>query len=34
MNADGTDIRLIKTRLTIGGCPDINCVTPTWAAQP
>lgn len=32
MNANGTDIRLIKTGLTIGGCPDINCVTPTWAA--
>jgi TolB protein len=32
MNADGTDIRLIKTGLTIGGCPDANCVTPTWAA--
>ncbi len=31
MNANGTDIRLIKTGLTIGGCPDINCVTPTWA---
>jgi Tol biopolymer transport system component len=32
MNADGTDVRLIKTGLTIGGCPDTNCVTPTWAA--
>ncbi len=32
MNASGRDVQLIKTGLTVGGCADINCVTPTWAA--
>lgn len=35
MNADGTEIHRIAAGLTAGGCPDTNCVTPTWgrAAQ-
>lgn len=34
MNADGTDIKRIATRLTLGGCPDQNCVTPSWGPKP
>lgn len=36
MNADGTHVHVIKTGLTVGGCPGVPiifqyCVTPTWA---
>lgn len=34
MNADGTDIRRIASGITIGGCPDRNCVTPSWGPKP
>lgn len=30
MNADGSDIHRIASGLTAGGCPDGNCVTPSW----
>lgn len=33
MNADGTGIRRIVSGITIGGCPDGNCVTPTWGPK-
>ena len=33
MNADGSDIHRIASGLTIGGCPDTNCVTPSWGPQ-
>ena len=33
MNADGTGIKRIATGLTVGGCPDGNCVTPSWAVS-
>jgi TolB protein len=34
MNADGTDIKRIASGVTVGGCPDHNCVGPTWGAKP
>jgi Tol biopolymer transport system component len=34
MNADGTDIKRIATGLTVGGCPDENCVFPSWGPKP
>jgi Tol biopolymer transport system component len=34
MNANGTDIKRIATGLTVGGCPDENCVTPSWGPKP
>jgi TolB protein len=33
MDADGQNIHRIATGLTKGGCPDENCVTPSWGAQ-
>jgi Tol biopolymer transport system component len=33
MNADGSDIKRIATGLTVGGCPDQNCVTPRWGPK-
>lgn len=30
MNADGSGIHRIASGLTVGGCPDTNCVTPSW----
>ena len=33
MNADGSDIHRIASGLTVGGCPDTNCVTPSWGPQ-
>jgi Tol biopolymer transport system component len=33
MNADGSDIKRIATGLTVGGCPDQNCVTPSWGPK-
>ena len=29
-DSDGTHIRRIADGLTVGGCPDGNCVTPSW----
>jgi Tol biopolymer transport system component len=34
MNADGSDIHRIASGLTVGGCPDTNCVTPSWGPKP
>lgn len=34
MDADGSDIKLIAGGLTLGGCPDGNCVTPNWGRKP
>jgi Tol biopolymer transport system component len=34
MNADGSDIHRIASGLTVGGCPDGNCVTPSWGPKP
>jgi TolB protein len=33
MNADGSNIHRIASGLTAGGCPDTNCVTPSWGPQ-
>jgi len=33
MNADGSDIHRIASGLTVGGCPDGNCVTPSWGTK-
>lgn len=33
MNADGSNIHRIASGLTVGGCPDTNCVTPSWGPQ-
>jgi Tol biopolymer transport system component len=32
-NSDGTNIHRIATGLTVGGCPDDECVTPSWGPQ-
>jgi Tol biopolymer transport system component len=29
-DSNGTNIRRIASGLTVGGCPDGNCVTPSW----
>jgi Tol biopolymer transport system component len=34
MNADGSKMHRIATGLTVGGCPDDNCLTPTWGPMP
>jgi Tol biopolymer transport system component len=34
MNVDGTDIQRIAFGLTVGGCPDNNCVGATWGPKP
>jgi len=34
MNADGSDLHRIASGLTVGGCPDGNCVTPSWGPKP
>jgi Tol biopolymer transport system component len=34
MHTDGSHIKRIATGLTKGGCPDGNCVTPSWGAKP
>jgi len=31
---DGTKIHRIATGLTVGGCPDNECVTPSWGSEP
>jgi Tol biopolymer transport system component len=33
MNADGSNIHRIASGLTVGGCPDGNCLTPSWGPQ-
>ncbi len=33
MNADGSGIHRIASGLTVGGCPDSNCVTPSWGPK-
>jgi Tol biopolymer transport system component len=32
-HSDGTHIRRIASGLTVGGCPDGNCVTPSWGPR-
>ena len=34
MNADGSNLVRIATGVTVGGCPDDNCVTPAWGRKP
>jgi Tol biopolymer transport system component len=34
MNADGSDVKRIASGLTLGGCPDQNCVVPSWGPKP
>jgi TolB protein len=34
MNADGSDVARIASGLTLGGCPDGNCVGPSWGPKP
>ena len=34
MNSDGSDIQRIASGLTVGGCPDGNCVGPSWGPKP
>jgi Tol biopolymer transport system component len=34
MNADGSNIQRIASGLTVGGCPDGNCVFPSWGPKP
>jgi Tol biopolymer transport system component len=34
MNSDGSDIRRIASGVTVGGCADGNCVTPSWGPKP
>jgi Tol biopolymer transport system component len=34
MNTDGSGITVLATGLTVGGCPDGNCVDPSWGPEP
>ena len=34
MNADGSNAKRIASGLTVGGCPDGNCVDPSWGPKP
>jgi Tol biopolymer transport system component len=34
MNADGSNIHRIASGLTVGGCSDDNCLTPSWGPKP
>jgi TolB protein len=34
MDANGKNVHRIATGLTVGGCPDGNCVTPSWGPKP
>lgn len=34
MDADGSHMKRIASGVTVGGCPDTNCVTPTWGRKP
>ena len=33
MNSDGSNLVRIASGLTVGGCPDDNCVAPSWAVR-
>jgi Tol biopolymer transport system component len=33
-NSDGSDIQRIASDVTVGGCPDTNCVGPSWGPKP
>jgi Tol biopolymer transport system component len=34
MDADGSNIKRIASGLTVGGCPDRNCVDASWGPKP
>lgn len=34
INADGSSMTRIATGITVGGCPDKNCVSPAWGRKP
>jgi Tol biopolymer transport system component len=34
MNADGSNMHRIATAVTVGGCPDSNCLFPDWGPKP
>lgn len=34
MNADGTNLTRIASGITVGGCPDSNCISPAWGLTP
>jgi Tol biopolymer transport system component len=34
INADGSGLTRIATGITVGGCPDNNCVSPAWGRKP
>ena len=34
MNSDGSHLTRIATGITVGGCPDGNCVSPAWGRTP
>jgi len=34
MDADGSNITRIASGITVGGCPDENCVGPSWGPKP
>lgn len=34
MNPDGSSLTRVASGLTVGGCPDGNCVSPAWGAIP
>jgi len=34
INADGSGLTRIATGITVGGCPDKNCVSPAWGRKP
>lgn len=34
VNADGSGLTRILTGITVGGCPDNNCVSPAWGSRP
>jgi Tol biopolymer transport system component len=33
MNSDGSNVRRIVSGITVGGCPDENCVDPSWGPK-
>jgi len=34
INSDGSGMIRIETGITVGGCPDKNCVSPAWGRKP
>jgi len=34
INSDGSGLARIATGITVGGCPDKNCVSPAWGRKP